>query len=202
MTPARREEILAGLESMLLTDGFSTLTIDDIATRLHCSKSTLYCIASSKEQVVVAVLRRFFRQTTAAVESEVEAIDDPGRRVATFLASVGARMHRMSTVCYHDVVSHTATDEILRLNAQACARRVRELIGDGIEAGVFRPVHAGFVAEAARLIIEGIVHGRLLDQTGLTAGEASVELSALVLNALVETEATLPPKINHPGTGS
>jgi hypothetical protein len=48
----------------------------------------------------------------------------------------------------------------------------------------FREVNAQFVGEAVSLLIEGIMHGGLLERTGLSSGDAYVELGSLVLSAL------------------
>jgi AcrR family transcriptional regulator len=61
---ARRTEILEGLIELFLAEGFSRFNLDDLATHLQCSKSTLYVVAPSKEQLITAVVRAFFRRAT------------------------------------------------------------------------------------------------------------------------------------------
>jgi AcrR family transcriptional regulator len=180
----RREAMLRRLVELFLAEGFNALTIDDIATRLRCSKSTLYAVATSKDQLVAAAMKYFFREATEYVESNVAATDDPRDRIAVYLRSVGDRMRGMSQACYDDMTNSETADLIYQLNAQASARRVRELIHEGVEAKVFRPVHAEFIGESVSLLIDGIMHGQLLKRTGLNSGEAYHELSALVLNAM------------------
>lgn len=184
---SRRDELLARLEALILADGFAGLTIDEIASRLQCSKSTLYAIASSKERLVTMVLKHFFRNAAARIEDRVATITDPADRIATYLASVGDEMGQMSRTCHVDMVSDDATFEIWALNARASAQRVREFISDGVAAGRFRGVHAEFVGESVGLLIDGIQHGELLERTGLSSGEAYRELGGLVLAALTNT---------------
>ena len=74
----RRAELLGALEELLLTEGFTALTVDDMARRLHCSKATLYSVASSKEQLVITLTKHFFRQAT---EEWLRAL--PEKRVTT-----------------------------------------------------------------------------------------------------------------------
>jgi AcrR family transcriptional regulator len=176
--------MLRRLVELFLAEGFNALTIDDIATRLRCSKSTLYAVATSKDQLVAAAMKYFFREATEYVESNVAATDDPRDRIAVYLRSVGDRMRGMSQACYDDMTNSETADLIYQLNAQTSARRVRELIHEGVEAKVFRPVHAEFIGESVSLLIDGIMHGQLLKRTGLNSGEAYHELSALVLNAM------------------
>ena len=64
----RQAELLSRLETLFLNEGFGHLTLDDIASRLHCSKSTLYALAGSKEQLAVRVVGRYFKGAAERIE--------------------------------------------------------------------------------------------------------------------------------------
>lgn len=181
---ARRQELLAQLEAIFLVEGFRDLTVDDLAARLRISKTTLYTVASTREQIVVAVMKRFFREAVTRIESAVAAADDPAERIAAYLHTVGREMQRRSAACYADMIAYQPTAELYRRNGQASSDRIRSLIQEGVDAGVFRDVHGHFVGEAVALLIEGIIDGRLLRRTGLSSPEAWEELSSFALSAL------------------
>ncbi|MFJ2211132.1 TetR/AcrR family transcriptional regulator [Streptomyces sp. NPDC101062] len=183
----RRDELLGRLQAIVLTEGFARLTVDTLAARLQCSKSTLYAISSSRHHLVATVLKSFFRDAADRVEKEVTEVADPARQIATYLAAVGAQMRRMSAACYDDMLDDDATREIYTVNSLAATRRVREMIHAGVESGDFRSVHAEFVSQAVGLLIDGIQSRELLGSTGLSSGDAFVELSNLVLAALSKT---------------
>jgi AcrR family transcriptional regulator len=185
---ARRDELLARLQDLVLSEGFARLTVDDLATRLHCSKSTLYAISSSREYLVATAIRHFFRDATERIEEDISKISDPAAKISAYLAGVGTEMRRMSPACYEDMVSSDLAAEIYALNSAAAAQRVREMIHEGVEAGAFRAVHAAFVGEVIALLIDGIQHGVLLDRTGLTSGDAYAEVGQLVLAALLNKD--------------
>ena len=118
----RRTALVAELETLLLQDGFMALTMDDIARQLHCSKATLYSVASSKEQLVIALTKHFFRQATDEIETAVAAVADPRRRISTYLAGVGSAMSRCSPTFYSDMVGYAPTASIYSANSTAAAR--------------------------------------------------------------------------------
>src|SRR3954451_17121491 len=180
----RRAELLQALEELLLSEGFMALTVDDMARRLHCSKATLYSVASSKEQLVIALTKRFFRQATEEIETAVAAVAAPRRRISTYLAGVGSAMSRCSTTFYSDMVNFGPTAAIYSTNSSAAARRVRELIDAGVQAGALRAVDGNFAGQLTALAIEGIQSGVLLGNTGLTAGQAYGEMADLLLHGL------------------
>lgn len=180
----RRPELIAQLEQIFLAEGFSRLTVDEVARRLQCSKSTLYSIASTREQIVQAVVRNFFASATEVVEETAMAEADPALRVRAYLHGVGAAMRRSSPEFYRDLVGYPPTAEIYRVNSKAAARRVREFIDEGVRAGAFRPADAAFLAGIVAMAIDGIQSGRLLESTSLTAGDAFGELGDFVVRSL------------------
>ena len=172
------------LEELMLSQGFRGLTVDVMAAELQCSKSTLYAIAPSKEQLVVTILKRFFRRAAAEVDASVADIDDPATRIAAYLAAVGEAMRKMSVACFEDMIRSDVTRDVYDKNSRAAAEWVRAAIRTGIKKKVFRPLHAAFVGEAVSLLIEAIQEGSLLDRTGLSSGDAFAELSTIVVGAL------------------
>ncbi|MEV5831632.1 TetR/AcrR family transcriptional regulator [Spirillospora sp. NPDC052242] len=175
---------MAQLEGILLAEGFTGLTMDELAARTNCSKSTLYSIAGTKEQLVIAVTKRFFGRAAEEIEAAVAAEDDARQRIATYLTGVGTAMRRQSPDFYIDMVGFRPTAEIYQRNSSTAARRVGEMIDDGVRQGVFRPVDGTFAAQLIALAIDGVQSGELLRTTGLSAGDAFAELGDLLLNGL------------------
>jgi AcrR family transcriptional regulator len=180
----RRSQLIDELEGIFLAEGFSGLTIDDLCKRLHCSKTTLYTVASSREQIIQKVTRHFFERSTAGIELQIANTPDPAERIVRYLAGIGTEMRRNSRSFYVDMVSYEPTAEIYRLNTRAAARKVQGMIEEGVGAGVFRPADAALAGQALSLLIDGVQSGELLDATGLTAGEAFTELGELLIHGL------------------
>lgn len=180
----RRQQLLDELEALFLAEGFSSLTVDELCRRLRCSKSTLYSVAETREQIVQAVVRHFFARSTAQVEAQLDPNDRAATQVVTYLAAVGAAMKRNSYAFYADMVTYRPTAEIYRLNSQAASRRIQELIEDGVRKGEFRSADASLAALTVAHLMDGVQSGEVLDATGLSAGEAFTELGELLIHGL------------------
>ncbi|HVQ51049.1 MAG TPA: hypothetical protein VMS92_13480 [Mycobacterium sp.] len=92
------------------------------------------------------------------------------------------RLH--SPAFYDDMVNYEPTARIYRKNSDAAARRVHEMIDDGIRAGALRDVNGTFAAQVVALTIDAVQSGALLRSTGLFAGDAFSELGDLLLDGL------------------
>lgn len=170
---------------MFLKEGFYDLTLDDLTRRLRCSKTTLYVLGGNKDQLVTAIVIRFFREATEFIDARTAAVQGgPVERISTYVHAVGEALHRASPAFMDDVSRHYVASAIYERNADFVATRVSELIAEGVESGDFRPVHAAFVADLLQIAIERIQSGHLREATGLQDAEAFDELSKLLLHAI------------------
>lgn len=180
----RRTALLDRLVALFVDEGFADLTMDDMARRLQCSKSTLYQLAGSRQELVVAGVRRYFEAAVPVVEARIAGADDPGARVAAYLSAVADHLRPLSRAFVADLAAFAPADRIYRANTAAAADRIRELISEGIAAGDFRDVHAGFVAEMVAATMFEIQRGEMFARLELTDAEAYAELAAFVVAAL------------------
>ncbi|MEV6333697.1 TetR/AcrR family transcriptional regulator [Nocardia vinacea] len=176
----RRTELFDALVDLFLTEGFAHLTLDEIAARLRCSKSTLYTLAGSKEQLVRAATVHFFRRATDDVETGIASITDARERITAYLSAVGTALAAASDRFMADLSGFAPAREIYEKNTRIAARRVRELIDEGVAAGEFRDVHAAFAADMAATMMVRIQQGGVREHTGLDDADAYRELAAIL----------------------
>ncbi|SDR80665.1 DNA-binding transcriptional regulator, AcrR family [Friedmanniella luteola] len=183
LTP-RQRQLQDGLVELVLAEGFSAATVEDVAARLGCSKRTLYALADSKEQLALLVVRQFFRRATAAVEEALAGTRSPARRVTRYLEAVAEQLRAAGPAFRADVAAFAPAAEVYEQNTAAAAARVRELIDDGIRAGAFRRVPAAFVGEVVTATMRRITSGEIGAATGLDDAQAYAELARLVVAAI------------------
>lgn len=181
---ARQEALLDRLVTLFAAEGFARLTLDDIAGRLSCSKTTLYALASSKQELVVEAVRQYFRVATAEVEAGLDGVAGYGARIEAYLRGVAACLQPLSPAFLEDLSAFFPAAAVYRRNTEFAADRIRQLISAGVEAGELREVHAAFVGEMVAATMFDIQRGRLFERLELTDAEAYAELAAFVVAAL------------------
>ena len=176
----RRTELFDALVALLLAEGFAHLTLDDIAARLRCSKSTLYTLAASKEQLVQAATVHFFRSATEFVEARVAATAGARDRIAAYLSAVGEALDPATEQFMADLDGFAPARAVYEQNTVIAARRVQELIAEGGAAGDFRDVHAAFAADLVAAAMVRIQQRVVRRTTGLDDADAYRELAAIL----------------------
>lgn len=176
----RRTELFDALVDLFLTEGFAQLTLDDIAARLRCSKSTLYTLAGSKEQLVRAATVQFFRRATQHVESDIADVTGARARITAYLSAVGVALAAASDRFMSDLHAFAPAREVYERNTRIAAGRVQELITEGVTAGEFRDVNAAFTADLAATMMARIQQGGIRNSLGMDDAHAYRELAAIL----------------------
>jgi len=181
---ARSEKVLEALIDLYLAEGFLVFGVGELAARLRCSRSTLYAVAGSKEQIVLTAVRRYFRRAAERIESRVEAEPDPGARLHVYLAAVSDELAPAGERFYADLADYPPARDLYEQNTRRAAQRVQDIITAGVAAGALRPVNARFVGAAVAEVMAAIQAGRLEAATGLDDADAYRALADLVFRAV------------------
>jgi excisionase family DNA binding protein len=185
LTVERRSELLDLLEEIFLAEGFLGLTLDELASRLRCSKTTLYRLASSKEQLVVTVGRHFVSGAALRVEVAVANAATPPEKLAAYLTTVGRETARGSAAFHEQMATEPCTAGLYARNIDAAANRVSELIQEGIHEGFFHVPDGELAARIVANIIHAIHLGDLVTASRHASLDAHTKLSDLLLYGLI-----------------
>ncbi|MHA3702126.1 TetR/AcrR family transcriptional regulator [Jatrophihabitans sp. YIM 134969] len=180
----RRGALLDQLTDLFLARGIRGFTLEDLATELSCSKSTLYALAPSKEQLAARVVEYFFRRAARRVETQVARRRSPAARVREYLLAVAGELSAASPTFLADVAANALTRGSYERHTAIAADRIRALVAAGVESGDFRAVDPVFLGEVVAAGMDAIERGGVTSRTGLTHAEAYAQLAALVLAAV------------------
>jgi len=164
------------LIEVFLDQGFADLGVADLAALLRCSKTTLYAVAGSKEQIIVAVVRAFFRRAAERVEARLAEVDDPRERIETYLRAISTEPAPASPAFFADLTSFAPAREIYRDNTRIAAARVRRLVLDAAPGQ-----DAAFAGVVAGLVMEAIHRGEIKANTGLDDAAAYSALANMIV---------------------
>jgi len=181
---ARHEELLEGLETIILTEGFCDLTIGELAVRLQCSQRTLQDIADSEEQMVLVVIDRLFRRLASGVNeatrAEVTGLDE----LYTYL-TYGLIELRQATLNFtDDLADAPAVRGLMAAHFHYAVSQVKLMLAAGIEAGEFAPFNPTLAAEMLDAGILRILDSKVLRSAGVSLSDGLEELFNLFVDAV------------------
>jgi AcrR family transcriptional regulator len=172
----RREALIGRLMDVFLDRGFAELGVADLAALLRCSKSTLYAVAASREQIIVAVVRAFFRRATERVEAALDSGAEPRERVGAYLRAISEELAPASPAFFADLDAFAPAREIYKQNTGFAVRRVQGLVREAAA-----DADAAFVGAVAGQVMESIHRGEIKAQTGMDDSAAYAALASLIV---------------------
>ena len=177
----RREELLDGVMDIVAARGFSGLRTAELARELHCSESSLYKIAPSKDSLIVLAIGRWGELTLATIETRSRRGKTASERARLYFRAGAEATHSLSLAFYADVERF----ESVRLAWSAVVvepylDRFVELFKLAEDAGEIRSVNIRLLAEVLQQISLVTRSERALSASGLTHEQAVLEVDSLL----------------------
>jgi AcrR family transcriptional regulator len=176
----RREELLDGVMAIVAARGFSDVRTAHLARDLHCSESSLYKIAPSKDSLIVLAISHWGEVTLASMEAQARGKTASDRARAYFRA--GARHTRTLSPAFYADMERFESARLAWWTSvvEPYLDRFVELVQMAEDAGEIRPVNIRFLAEIVRQLSVVTRNERVLSASGLTHEQAVLEIDALL----------------------
>ncbi|MFN2376095.1 MAG: TetR/AcrR family transcriptional regulator [Candidatus Binatia bacterium] len=181
----RAEQLLDRLEAIFLGEGFRRLTIGELATRLRCSRRSLYELAATKSDLFVLILDRVLARIEATGRLAAAATESFEDRVAVFIEPGIAELRGASPAFFADIASLPAARDRLAAHQDARKVQLEKIVADGVRARAFRKVHPGVAARAMVAAYRAVTEARFLAGVDVSLTEAIREVEDLFLHGLL-----------------
>jgi AcrR family transcriptional regulator len=188
----RQLEILDTLDASVLSGGFSDLTMAEIAKRMTCSLRTLYGIAPSKEELVLAVADRHLQRIGREAMQALELDESPLSRLRAYLRATNLALQPTTVIFSMDFQKLPGARQLADAHAGYIVAITRALLDEAVEARDVAPLDTAALA---------LVLGRLGREFSRPDVEKSVQSSAretadaiaeIILNGLVAGKKSSP----------
>jgi len=186
------EEFIQELTRLLSVEGVSSLTIGEIAQRMHCSRRRLYEIAATKEDLFVGICRDVL---TANLEKGYAA----ARKAPDAATAISAYLHAtlnasgLSKAALTDLDALESGKAVFDDYQLARVRGLESMIEEGVRQGLMAPHNPRLVSEAILGAAHRLRNQQFLMETGMKIGEAFTEFYEIILNGLLYRPGTREP---------
>lgn len=177
----RRGELLASLECIMLGEGFSAWRVGQLASRLNCSRSTLYRLAPSKEALVLLLIDSYVRAALTQAKREGDTADTPAAAIIAYTEAINREQKRGSMRFWGDVGAWTEADALIQRHSLTGVGGVRSYLDAGVSSGEFRPANTEFLAHIIWQATRQTRDPVLLEGCGIDAGEGMQELGRFIV---------------------
>lgn len=135
-----RERLIAAASERFVEDGFSTVTVDEIAGGLGISKKTFYKHFASKDDLLLVVTDRLLESIRSQFRTIAEADTGFPEKLETLVTFLGQRITRLSKPLMHDLQRHAphVWARIEQFRRERILNDLRGLLLRGVREGFVR----------------------------------------------------------------
>ena len=184
--------LLDELERLFVAEGFAHLSVADLAARLRVSRSTLYRLATGKQELAELVISRMFDRMDESGRAALEKSADPAAQVAACLGNGTALVRTGGLEFSRDLVANPGTRAICDRRQALVMAALEGLVEDGVRSGGFRPVPAAVVVQVADAAHTRLRDAAVLAALGMTHAEAIDALTGILLDGISRPGTTAP----------
>jgi len=192
ITP-RGEHLLDGLEDVFLREGFRRVTMGELASRLHCSRHTLYQLAESKEELVLLVLARVLGRIRRMGLEAAGARSDIRERIVALVEPGVSELRRATSLFFADVAAFAPAKRLLEQHQNARREDTQRLLDEAIRTRTFRDINSRLAAEVIVASVQRVMDSSFLVEVGLSAADAIRGAEDLLLHGLLHLHERATP---------
>jgi AcrR family transcriptional regulator len=142
----RQREILDELEVLLGARRLGDLTMSEIAAEVNCSLRTLYGIAPSKDELVLAIVDRRLRHIGRAAIESLDPSLSPLETLRAYLRAANEAVQPSSVAFSDDLVGIAGAKRLLDAHGDYVMAATRSLLDRAVAEGEIAPIDTASLA--------------------------------------------------------
>lgn len=182
-----RDRILKAAQDLIAEKGFQGWTVDELSSRAHMSKRTLYRYYPSKETIIEAVMDDFFTDISAALDQLLATGSDPAAVMQNMLYQISTRgrfFTRPQGLEDLRRVYPQLWDKINRFRMERI-NDVLQYIYQHQHTSPINKIDPRIVSAVVQASIQTVINPAFILENGFTFDEAVQQLSSLLISSLL-----------------
>lgn len=177
-----------------MSEGFLHFSTEELASRLRCSKRTLYMLAESREGLFELVIERFLSRIREEGDEAARSAPDWISAMTGYLNVAVAHTKRAGSQFVTDLARFPAGHQRLMRHQRERIGGLERIVEQGAVHGAFRDVHPKLVAEVLLLAVARMADPVFLASVDLSMSQAFEELYNIVYRGLIPERRNGAPR--------
>lgn len=178
----RTEQLLEDLTELMLSEGLGVFRVGELAARMKCSRSTLYKLAPSKDELMRRLFVRYVDEALDASEAAAQAHESAADKILAFADVLRVYQDRGSLAFWRDVRDFDLTRGVLDVGVARGYRKIQAYMDEGIASGEFRAdANTEFLSYLVWLCAGAARDPEVLERFGMSPGQAMDELGRFIV---------------------
>ena len=182
-----REKILSCVRETFLKDGFYKTTMDEIASKLHMSKKTIYKHFPSKEELVKEVMKTHMRATTQTIRNHVNQHSNAVEKLFDIFNIVGQTILKVNEKMIMDLqyYSPDVWKEVDDFRAKQITSNFSRIFEQGKAEGYFLNIKTEIILSIFTSSVRATVNPDFAVNSGISLKDAFTAIIEVLMNCIL-----------------
>jgi AcrR family transcriptional regulator len=183
--PKRLERVIDEAEKLFVQEGFLHFSTEQLASRLRCSKRTLYSIAPTREKFFERILERRLGSMNRGMIAAAKGAPNCLAAMCAFVERAIEDFGEKPTRFNKDLKSFSGGMRALNRTQKQRDEALQAIIAEGVKSGAFRKVHPRFVAIALSAAARQVTDPQFLAESEMNWPQALRQIFRLFFQGLL-----------------
>jgi len=187
----RRDQVIDVARRLFGERGTTDVSMDEIASEAGVARSTVYVYFANRDELLRACLQRMHEQLAEGIAPTWMQEAEPALRLERLIEELLARVDDSPKFFRLALVTQgmpargaEAVGNELALISLSIARLIRDLVAEGIERGLFRPIDLDQATTLIGQQVYGAMAVRAEEPAPVPRGQAAAEVAHFLLHGL------------------
>lgn len=190
---SRQRELIDALDELVVRGGFAGLTMAQIAARTNCSMRTLYGIAQSKEELVLAIVDRRLHGIGRRAVASLDASAPPIAALRAYMSVVGEALDPERNAFSREFAALPGGQRMLDEHERYVVAVVQSLLDRAVVEGQIAPCDTASVAHLLGGLGREFGRPEIASAAHASPKKTVEELADIIVRGLVARPGHLSP---------
>ncbi|MEM1230616.1 MAG: TetR/AcrR family transcriptional regulator [Pseudomonadota bacterium] len=181
----KRNAILSVAERLFAEHGYGGTSIADIAKAADVAVGSVYRLFPDKPSLLAALHQRMEQRFIDAMTTAWDSVEGYSEKFEPLIAA----LLREAEIAHEFMPLYTLTKDMIGTQdyvpGALMIEAIEDLYGQGVDAGVYRPVRAGILGPLAHAMVEGGMRAWMMKPTRATRNRVQSELAEVFERAFL-----------------
>lgn len=182
-----KQKILSAFTDLVKLQGFSKVTVDQLAEHTGISKRTIYRYFNSKEEIITSVVEDFVSQVAKELEQVVHSSSNPVETISNVTMVVCRNIRSMQPLALYDLQKHYPHlwEKIERFRANKIQQVFASLLTNNRQ-GNFKQINPTIFTAALLATIKAVITPAFIMEHNFSPEEVMQTIFTIFLYGIVE----------------
>ena len=180
----RQRGLLDALEELVMRERIADMTMADIAKRVNCSLRTLYAIAPSRDELLLAAADRRLRRVGRAAIQILSTTDSPLEQVRAYLRATNEAVQSDSVTLNRNLAGVSGAQQLSDEHRNFLTSVVRQCLDRAVDAGEIEPRDTLALAQVLGMLGAYLGTSHIAESLQKPPGDTANEMVDLILAGL------------------